>query len=799
VNATDPRWTRIRDELARIHGAPPAERPALIAALDDDVRREVESLLGAIEHDPSFLRLPGEGDVRSGARLGPYVLGDEIGRGGMGVVYRAERSDGEFTRGVAVKIAGGRLFGPEAERRFIQERQILAGLDHPNIVRLLDGGVSNGWRYFVMELAEGTPVTDYCDKQALPLRARLALFGHVCAAIHYAHQRLILHRDLKPANIIATTEGVVKVLDFGIAQILQSDAVESGAATSLHPYSLACASPEQLRGEALSLASDTYSLGVLLYELVTGTNPQHRPGETFEQTYRRIANEEIAPPGKLARGVSRDLDAIVLKAMAKQPGDRYASVSELLADVDRLVQGRPVLARSPGGLYVFGKLVRRHKTVTAMTATLVALVAIGAAVYVRQARIEQRRFEDARRLINAVVQEIQPKLESIPATLPLRQILIERTMTYLESVSRDAGTNVQLLQELANAYAQLARVQGDVSTSTLGNQSAAGERFQKAESLIERAAALAPSDGSVMKDAALLHGRLAGYENLQGREDKAVAYAKRAVEYAERLQVARPGDFDAREIMAFSVFYLALAAPAADWELRATTFERAGTLYRQLAAERPDKESLRRNAGISDRYLALMHQARNGLAAAKTYAARALAATERQLAARPNDPALQIEVAIDAELVASVFDSANEVDAALPHHRQAIAIDDAIVRGDPKNARAKLLLADAERGFARNRLMARETATARTSARRAVDLYETFREAGKLTNAVGWRLATATATLGDIEAADAHGALACDAYRRAVAMFDAIDREAPLVDLVKVDANRARESLVRCQ
>ena len=433
-----------------------------------------------------------------------------------------------------------------------------------------------------------------------------------------------------------------------------------------------------------------------------------------------------------------------------------------------------------------------------MTAALVTLASAGAAIYVRQARIEQRRFEDARRLINAVVQEIQPKLESIPATLPLRQILIERTMTYLESVSRDAGNNVPLLLELGNAYAQLARVQGDVSTSTLGRQSAAGDRYHKAEALLQRAESIAPNDASVLKDAALFYGRLAGFENTQGQEEQAVAHARRAVECAERLQAARPGDFDAREILAFSVFYLATAAPAADWDLRVATYQRAGDLYRQLAGERPQKVNLGRNASVCDRALGSLQQSRGHLDIARTHAARALAASERQLAAAPNDPLARLDVAIDEGLLASIEDSAGDGAAARARHDRAIGLGEGIVTADPANARARLITADAKRHFVRNRLAAGDVAAARRAAQSSVEAYEGFRENGKLANAVNWRFAAATAALADVEAADGHAVLACDTYKRAVAVFEAIDRESALVDLVKVDADRARASLARC-
>jgi non-specific serine/threonine protein kinase/serine/threonine-protein kinase len=769
----------------------------MLAALDESIRPEVASLFEASEASPAFLRLPGDDEVGPGAMLGPYLLGAEIGRGGMGVVFAAERRDGEFTRQVAIKIAGGRMFGPEAERRFIQERQILAQIDHPHVVRLIDGGITGGRRYFVMELASGMPITDYCQSKVLPLTARLALFRDVCDAIHYAHQRLILHRDLKASNIIVTADAQVKVLDFGIAQLVQDDASTSDA-TGMHPYSLACASPEQMRGEPLSLASDIYSLGVLLAELITGVNPQHTTGDSFADTYRRVVETGLPRPRALTKGIARDLDAIVTKATARHPADRYASVAELRADVQRWLDGRPVLAQTPSGLYVVGKLMRRHKALSAATAALVLLSATAAIVFVRQAQIERRRFDDARRLINAVVQEIQPKLESIPATLPLRQTLIERTMTYLESVSRDAGDNVDLLVELANAYGQLARVQGDVSTSTLGNQAQAAERFRRGEALMSRAVSIAPSNPAVLKEAALFYGRLAGFENTQSKTEQSAAHGRMSVEFAERRLALLPGDFDAREVLAFSVFNMALGAPAGDWDLRVATFRRAGDLYRALAAELPEKVNLQRNSAIADRFLASLHNDRRLTGEARRYGERALTASEQLLRNRPDDAALKLEAGTDAWILAMILDADGDPTGAHRHYERAIALDEAVLAADPSNVRATILLADARRHFARNRLLAEDTAAARREVQRAVDAFEALRASGRLPSVGNWRLATALSTLGDIERTEGHTAQACTSYTRAAELFDATNREAPLVDLVKADADRTSSHVSEC-
>src|ERR1041385_4000873 len=256
--------TPIREAFCRALELPQAERRAFLVELAPEMRKEVVSLIAAHESAGRFLCSPRDAALPTGERVGPYRIVELIGRGGMGLVYRAYRDDGEFQREVAIKLVGGRLFAPEAERRFISERRILALLDHPNIVRMIDGGMAYGQRYLVMELVAGEAVTDYCANHAVPIAARLRLFQSVCSAIQYAHQHLIIHRDLKPSNILVTPEGQVKVLDFGIAKLLEQTEDPDVATTVLHPMTLSCASPEQVREERLTLATDIYSLGLLL-------------------------------------------------------------------------------------------------------------------------------------------------------------------------------------------------------------------------------------------------------------------------------------------------------------------------------------------------------------------------------------------------------------------------------------------------------------------------------------------------------------------------------------------------------
>jgi eukaryotic-like serine/threonine-protein kinase len=798
VTTPQDHWTRVRSAFAEVEEAPEPERAARLAALPEDIRVQVADLLRAAAASGSFLSPSGEPTIEAGDRLGVYHLVAEIGRGGMGAVFRAERRDGEYRKEVAIKLAAGRLFGPEGERRLIQERQILAQLDHPNIVRLLDGGIAGHQRYFVMELAEGEPITTYCRTRKMPLAERLRLFRQVSSAIHYAHQRLILHRDLKPTNIVVTGSGEVKVLDFGIAQMQDQDAGDASD-TMMRPFSLACASPEQLRGERPSLASDIYSLGVLLYELATDISPQRRGEASFDEVYRRVVQEPVTAPGRVVRGLARDLDAIVLKAMASAPADRYGSVAELDADIDRFLSARPVLAVPPRAGYVFARFVQRNRALTITATALVALLAAGAFVYVRQARIERRRLADATQLVHAVIFEIQPKLEGMANALPIRQTLIQETMRYLESASRDAGRDVSLLHELSNAYRELARLQGDLTTSSLGALAPAAERFRRADVLMQRALALRPDDPPLLKDAAVLYSRIAAFENTQSRGDDALHHARMAMGYAERNVKGRPpGDFDARELLALTTFSLALTLPATAWQERVDAFARAGELYTRLAAEAPAKDALHRNQATTLRFVASLHSDRLHHAEAVAFGRRSLEVVERLLARQPSNVPLQLDVATSAGVLASWVGKTGDIPEAARLYARAIALNERIIESDRANARAMLLLADATRGAAANRLAAGDIATARVHVGRSLDLFASLKARGQFPASSGFRFADAQTILGNIERADGHESKACRAYRTARDLYEEMNRQSPLVDSVKADAAAARLAAERC-
>ena len=474
-----PRWLRVKDVFQGALIRPAHERAAFLdeaCAADAELRREVESLLASHEEAGRFLSEPaplGAALAESGAssaprtRVGPYRVLDVIAHGGMGTVYRAVRDDDAFEKTVALKLVRGGAASEYAERRFRQERQILARLQHPSIATILDGGATpEGQPYLVMEHVDGRPITAYCDEQGLGTRDRLALFARVCAAVQYAHQNLVIHRDLKPDNVLVTADGTPKLLDFGIAKLLAVgvDPDTAPTATLLPMMTPQYASPEQVRGGPVTTASDVYSLGVLLYELLTGCRPYAVKADSMEEIVRAVCETEPPAPSSAARtrndGASStaptgslptaaelkgDLDTIVLRALQKEPFRRYASAQELADDVRRHLEGRPVLARPDTLGYRTGKFVRRHRVVVTAAALVVASLVAGILATVRQrhaaeeqrARAE-RRFADVRRLANSLLFDLEEAIRDLPGSTSARQLVVKKALEYLDSLAEEA-------------------------------------------------------------------------------------------------------------------------------------------------------------------------------------------------------------------------------------------------------------------------------------------------------------------------------------------------------------------------
>jgi serine/threonine-protein kinase len=415
-----PRWQKVEEVFHEAAELPADRRAAFLdraCAGDAALREEVEALLRSFDDAEGFLETPvitQGADLLSsacepslaGEILGPYRVIREIGRGGMGTVYLAERADDQFHKTVAIKLIGPGMTDPGAVERFQRERQILANLEHSNITRLLDGGMtSQGQPFIVMDYVEGMPIDLYCDSNRLSTEQRLALFLEVCSAVQYAHQNLVVHRDIKHGNVLVTPEGVPKLVDFGIAKLLEADpsmtrAAQLGSTGLMTPD---YASPEQVRGEPITTATDVYSLGVLLYRLLTGRHPYRLTDSNPAELVAVICEQEPERPSRvegyperLRRRLAGDLDNVIMMALRKEPGRRYTSVEQFAADIRRHLDGQPVLARSSTLGYRARKFLRRHRLGVAAVALVALTLVAGIVATAMQAHIASRERDRSR-------------------------------------------------------------------------------------------------------------------------------------------------------------------------------------------------------------------------------------------------------------------------------------------------------------------------------------------------------------------------------------------------------------------
>ncbi len=408
-------WRQVKEIFEASLDCEPSARVQFIAEHsngDQAIRQAAEKMLSDFAESGDFLEEPAlvelgldgvqfDPGYEQGRRIGPYRIVSEIGQGGMGAVYLAERADDAYEKRVAIKMVWPGGIQSEINRRFNIERRVLAALDHPNIARLLDGGVTeDGWSYVVMEYVDGAPITEYCNQRKLSIPERLRLFQSVCEAVQYAHQNLIVHRDLKPSNILVTRAGEVKLLDFGIAKILDpTDDAIGQSPTLLNFLTPEYASPEHICGQRITTASDVYSLGVLLYELLTGERPFNPTSRSPQELIRLIETHEPVRPS-LATGqidettlkqLRGDLDNIILKALQKEPQRRYQSVRQFNEDIARHLGGEPVIAREATLTYRLGKQIRRNKALTVGLTFLVLALIAGLIVSRSQLRASQQR------------------------------------------------------------------------------------------------------------------------------------------------------------------------------------------------------------------------------------------------------------------------------------------------------------------------------------------------------------------------------------------------------------------------
>lgn len=541
---------------------PSGERQGLIeirCGEDALLKSEIYSLLRACAEEEALaaVRLrEARTDARTGLdrkRVGAYEIDRLIGRGGMGAVYVAHRADGTFDKQVAIKLIDLPLATDLFRERFRMERQILAGLNHPLIARLLDGGVTcDGEPFLVMEYVDGVPIHRFCEDHRLSVAERLLLFKSVCEAVQFAHQNLVVHRDLKPDNILVMEDGTPRLLDFGTAKLLSPSADGMGSEFTrqgFQSFTPQYASPEQVLGNPITTASDTYSLGVLLYLLLTDVLPYELKEFTTAEMVRVICEQpprRPTLPGSGDKRIDADLEAILLKSLRKGPGERYLTAVQFALDVQAYLDGRTVSARRGTMRYRAGKFVRRHRIALFGAALVTTSLTAGVAGIVWQAKVadaERRRAVDTsaemRQLSNSLLYELDEAIKELPGSSGVQKLLITRVLDHLDRTSKSAAGDRLVQLDLANAYTRLGNIQGNPYDQNLGDTAGALVSLDKALVIAQSLAASAARDNEALR--ALASVEQARSEVLWGvgKTPEAVESMQAATQAYERLVAER--------------------------------------------------------------------------------------------------------------------------------------------------------------------------------------------------------------------------------------------------------------------
>jgi non-specific serine/threonine protein kinase/serine/threonine-protein kinase len=709
-------WERVKEVFDGALRQDPGARDAYVlgaSAGDGGVVAEVRSLLAAFAETWNLVDKPviapgwlsaAENDPMANRTIGPYRLIRRVGRGGMADVYLAVRADHLYRRIVAIKVIKTGLQSDEVLRRFRHERQTLAVLDHPNIVKLLDAGTTDeGVPYLVMDYVQGQPIDEHCRRLSIP--ERLRLFRTVCAAVHYAHQNLVIHRDLKPSNVLVTADGVPKLLDFGIAKLLRPEYADNTVGltrSDLRPMTPDYASPEQIRGEPITTSTDVYSLGVLLYWLLTGSAPYRLKGHSALEYERAICESEPERPSvavtlesatanedRLERKLKGELDTIVLMALRKEPQRRYASAEQFAEDVRRYLDGLPVIACKDTVGYRTAKFVRRHKAaVTAAVLVAVSLLA-GVVAVVWQSRVAEReraraeqRFDEVRQLARFVLFDLDDALRA--GVTPARSVSIGKALEYLDHLAKEDRKG-SLEVDLIEGYLKVGDVQGNFYGPNLGDRRGAEQSYRKALQLAEQWTRVNPDDPRPRRALARANQKLGDLLSVGGDSTQALARYRAAIEVFTALAASNPADVQTKQDILSTYEKIGFVQHVhGDLTGALKTYDMYTQAGRDLFGSGSGAER-RAVTAAADAQVGKVLAARGERDAGAQRLRAALATYEQLAAADPSDASIRRRLSITYINLGDVLAGAGRVGESLEYYRKGLTALETLAMADPEN------------------------------------------------------------------------------------------------------------------
>jgi len=747
-----------------------------LAASDPPLAAELRRLLQ--EHGRSTALLdesPVSGiqtEQRQWKRLGPYTIEREIGSGGMGVVYEAVRVEGSFRKRVAIKVLRRNLSRQTSLARFDHERQILARLEHPHIATIFDvGETPEGDPYFVMEYVDGEPITRYAQARRLSVNQRLDLFLQACDAVQCAHRNLTVHRDLKPGNILVTPSGAVKLLDFGVAKLLESE--QTGAAEPPTEVLLtpAYSSPEQIRREPASTSGDIFQLGILLYEMLSGRHPFESQRGLPHETMRAICEDDPPPPstipGPHARQLCGELDTIILTALRKQPAWRYPSAEQLAEDIGRYRRGWPILAKGNSAAYRLRKFVRRQWLPLASTAAVILLLAGGIVATTQEARIanaaraqaereraaaeearraatEQRQVAEARRqeaenerqraqerylavrsLASSLLFDLYDGVRDLAGSSTARRLMVAKAQHQLELLSADAGHDIGLQRDLAASYERMGELRVGPGRGGQNDGNAAVAAYREAVRLRRAIAARPDAVAGDRRDLALGLTKLGDGEFFAGDPKQALGEYQSAESAANALAHSHPADLSMRRALGTVQERLCIMLFATGNTVGALeACRQANATLSPLALSQPDDLELQRLLATTEGSYANAFRLSGKPRDAVTHANAALEALNRLEALAPSNAEYRRLAASAQTILAGSLAATGDIPASTAAFDRAIRAMEIAVEIDPSDLGSPLRLAGTLLAFSRRLAQGPETSRAHDTARKAMLLLQ---------------------------------------------------------------------------
>src|ERR1051326_162634 len=727
-----------------------------------------------------------------------YTIIKLIAEGGMGEVYLAH--DPELDRRVAIKLIKSHLKTKELLRRFRNERQILSNLQHPNIARLFEAGATTGGApFFVMEYIEGMPIDQYATENQLSLTDRLKLFRTVCSAITCAHQNLVIHRDIKPSNILVTSGGEPKLLDFGIAKLLD-EADTSQPVTVFQAMTPEYASPEQIKGEPITTANDVYALGALLYELLTGERPYKLKRRTTDEITKAICEQEPTKPSvrisefasatahsalrnpRLLRG---DLDNIVLKALRKEPQRRYASVEQFSEDIRRHLAGVPVSARKDTVAYRTSKFFQRNK-ISVLAAGVVIVTVMGAfaatAWEAHVARAErakaERRFDDVRSLVNSLLFHLHDEIEKLPGSTKARELLVKQTVAYLDSVAKEASGDVSFQTEIATGYEKLGDVQSRLNGPNVGDTKGALESYLKALEIRKAISAANPNDLSSGLALALAYDRVGDMLSKTNNARGALESHNKSLELVQKLSAGN--DPKTRAALAYSYLMVGRAHLALG-DLRAALdqFGKSKAIRETLASENPQDATARRSLVTSYDGIAFVLSLNGKPNEALDYYRKSEAIAQALLSNDPTNADYRRVLMDTYEWLGITFGEIGDNAQGLEYHRKALALGEAQLVADPANAQGRDDLGDVNTEIGNTLIRLGQPKDALGFFRKSLENYRAVADADPTDQNVRRQVYISYRQIGTVLLMLGNTNAALDHYREALGVFQELQQADP--------------------